>query len=266
MSYETIKFEIKDNVAEVTLNRPDALNAMNHLMLAELKDVVRQIHLKLVEARALLITGEGRGFCSGADLMDSVRQASAGPVERDSGSMLMDKYHPLFLDIAALDIPVITAVNGIAAGAGMSLSISADFVCAARSASFLQAFINIGLVPDAGSTWLLPRLIGPARAKRMMMLGEKIPAETAFDWGLCHSLSDDDTLMDDARALAQKLANGPTLAHGKIRSLIRTTFDASYAEQIQNEALAQRSANQSADAVEGVTAFVQKRPAAFKGH
>lgn len=265
MTYTTIKCQTDAGVAEVTLNRPDALNALTTDMLEELRDVVRRIIHGEIDARALLITGEGRGFCSGADLRASMARAADGPVASDSGAMLMDKYHPLFLELSHLDIPVITAVNGIAAGAGMSLAITADFVLASQSAAFLQAFVNIGLIPDAGSTWLLPRLIGPARARRMMMLGEQVKADQALEWGLVHSVSPDGELMTHARALAHKLANGPTLAYSSIRSLMRSSFYKSYPDQIQQEAVHQRKLSKTADSKEGVAAFIEKRPAAFKG-
>ena len=265
MDYTTIKLAVADGIAEVTLNRPDALNALTLEMLHELRDVARQIVHKQLDARALLITGEGRGFCSGADLRAHMAKANNGPVAADNGANLIDNYHPLFLELSHLDVPVITAVNGIAAGAGMSLAITADFVCAGKSAAFLQAFINIGLIPDAGSTWLLPRLIGPARARQMMMLGEKIPAETALDWGLVHSVYEDDVLLSEARKLAKKLASGPTLAHASIRQLMRTSFDQSYPDQMHSEALNQRKLSTTQDAGEGVLAFLQKRPANFTG-
>lgn len=258
--YETLKLDITDGLATITLNRPDRLNALSSDLKRELAKAVRQVGGKYSGARCLMITGEGRAFCSGADLAEGGLGAGSDP-----GANLLDTYHPILQELAALKMPIVSAVNGVAAGAGMSIAISADFVVAAKSAYFLQAFVNIGLVPDAGSTFILPRLIGTARARRMMMLGEKISAETALDWGMIHSVSEDDTLLDDATALANKLAKGPTLALGSIRQLIADSADNSYSEQLFAEAQAQRAAGQTHDCMEGVSAFIQKRDAAFKG-
>ncbi|TNE60623.1 MAG: 2-(1,2-epoxy-1,2-dihydrophenyl)acetyl-CoA isomerase [Alphaproteobacteria bacterium] len=259
--FQSITLEIEAGLAVLTLNRPDRLNALSAQMKSELLAAVRKIGAPYSGVRALLITGSGRGFCAGADLAESAAQGDL----RDAGANLIDSYHPFFLELAALEIPVVSAINGVAAGAGMSLAISADLVLAARSAYFLQAFVNIGLVPDAGSTFLLPRLIGTQRARAMMMLGEKVPAETALEWGLVYDVVDDDKLMDTARTLARKLANGPTRAYAGIRSLMKSSADNSYAEQLQAEAGAQRLASRTSDSAEGVMAFVQKRPADFKG-
>ena len=214
----------------------------------------------IVVLAALLIAGAGKAFCAGADLSEGL---SAG--RADAGASLIETYHPFLHEIAELKIPIVSAVNGAAAGAGMSIAISADIVIASESAYFLQAFVKIGLVPDAGSTFILPRLIGDARANAMMMLGDKVPAKTALEWGMIHKVVADDDLLETATALAQGLADGPTIALSGIRSLMRTTTHNSFGEQLQAEAMAQRKASQSADCGEGVTAFIEKRPTKFTG-
>ncbi|WP_262691552.1 enoyl-CoA hydratase-related protein [Kordiimonas aestuarii] len=258
--FETLVLDITDGLATIRLNRPERLNALSDALKSELLAAIRQIAKPGSGARALLITGEGRAFCSGADLAEGGISA-----DRDMGANLIATYHPILLELAALEMPVISAVNGVAAGAGMSIAISADIVIAARSAYFLQAFVNIGLVPDAGSTFLLPRLVGTARARAMMMLGERLPADKALDWGLVYDVVDDDKLMETAMALAQRLANGPTLALSGIRKLIADSHDNSYSEQLTLEAMEQRKAGRSADCIEGVMAFLEKRDARFKG-
>ncbi len=259
--YENILFNITDGLATITLNRPDRLNALSNGMKADMLSAIRKISMPDSGVRCLLITGSGRGFCAGADLAESGLGGSAS----DPGANLMETYHPLLLEIAELKIPVVSAVNGVAAGAGMSIAISADIVIAAKSAYFLQAFVNIGLVPDAGSTYVLPRLIGNAKAKAMMMLGDKVPAETALEWGMIYDVVDDDTLSATATAIAQKLAKGPTQALSGIRHLIRNSMNNSFSEQMQAEAMTQRAAGRTSDCAEGVTAFLQKREANFTG-
>jgi len=178
---------------------------------------------------------------------------------------LTESFHPLMLLLAKLPLPVVAAVNGPAAGIGCSLALAADFTVAARSAYFLQAFVNIGLVPDGGASWMLARLVGKARATEMMLLGERIGAEKAADWGLIHKAVDDDALQDEARALALRLANGPTLAIGLMRRGLAAALEQGYAEAMAVEASNQRTAADSADAREGASAFLQKRPPVFRG-
>ncbi len=213
-------------------------------------------------ARALLITAAGRAFSSGADL--SPGDDGAG-FEADVGISLDRGTNPVIEALFALPIPVVTAINGVAAGAGCSLALAGDFIVAARSASFLQAFVNVGLVPDAGATWLLPRAIGRARALEMMMLGERIDAHTAEQWGLIHKVVDDAALDDTAFALAARLANGPTLALGEIRRLVRSGMDRSLSDCLQAERQAQSRSGMSPDFAEGVEAFREKRAANFAG-
>lgn len=258
MSYATVRLEIgADQVAALTMARPDSLNALSNAMLDELRaaagDAVAQ------GARCLLITGEGRGFSSGADL------AGGGALPDDLGAALEAHYNPLIETLFALPIPIIAAVNGPAAGAGASIALAADIVIAARSAYFLQAFVNIGLVPDAGATWLLPRLAGRARALEMMLLGERIPAEQALAWGLIARVADDDALPGEARSLAARLAGGPTRALGLIRRLARNAEQLSLSEALAAERVAQSEAGRTDDFRAAVMAFLSKQPPKFTG-
>ena len=262
-SFETIKLDIADNVATITLNRPDRLNSMPPAMADEIRAAFD--YLPVLGARALLITGEGRGFCSGADLAGDRGGGSAVGGGAVSRKALRNHYNPMLLALANLDIPVVVAVNGPAAGVGCSFGLSGDFTVAGKSAYFLQAFVNIGLVPDGGSSWLLPRLVGLPRAAQMMMLGEKIPAEQAADWGLIYKCVDDAALMDEAKALAARLASGPTVALGTMRKILREGLSQSYADTLDAEAKGQFVAGNSADAKEGVLAFQQKHKTAFEG-
>ena len=244
-------------VATITLNRPDTLNALNGAMVDELRRAVES--LRGTGARALLLTGEGRGFSSGADL------AGGGGLPTDAGMALEKHFNPLVEAIFALDIPVVAAVNGPAAGAGCSLALAADIIIASRSAYFLQAFVNIGLIPDAGATWLLPRLAGRARAMEMMMLGERIPAERAAEWGMISRVVADEALASEAATLAARLAQGPTVALGLIRKLARDSANVPLAQALEAERLAQREAGNSEDFKSAVLAFLQKQPPSFKG-
>jgi len=259
--YKTILFTQNDGLATITLNQPDTLNALSEELKADLLSAVREVGKPSSSARALMIMGTGRAFSVGAALGN----AAFADADRDLGESLIATYHPILLELAALNIPVISVVNGIAAGAGMSIALSADIVIAAKSAYFLQAFVNIGLVPDAGSTYLLPRLVGGARARAMMMLGERLTAETAQDWGLILEAVDDNKLMDRGTELAMKLAKGPTRSLGSIRQLAQISMQNSYPDQLQMEAMMQRDAGRSDDCIEGVMAFLQKRPADFQG-
>jgi len=266
VSYEHILFEEADGVATLTINRPQMLNALHTAAVAEMIHAVDRVRDEGV-ARALLLTGTGRAFCSGADLAGgdtaSAAMGNKGPV--DAGKVLETHFNPLLERLFALPVPFVTAVNGPAAGAGCSFALAGDIVVAGRSAYFLQAFVNIGLVPDVGSTWLLPRLAGKARATAMMMLGERIKAEQALDWGMIWQVVDDGELMPTATALAQKLAKGPTRSYTLIRQGIRDCLDTTLTEALMVERRNQRLAGRSPDFVEGVSAFLQKRPAAFTG-
>jgi 2-(1,2-epoxy-1,2-dihydrophenyl)acetyl-CoA isomerase len=259
MTYETIKFAIADNIATITLNRPERLNAMPPRMADEIADVLDHLD----GARVLLITGEGRAFCSGADLQargGATAIGASGPY-----GALTRAYNPTMLKLSKLNVPIITAVNGPAAGVGCSLALCSDFAIAGKSAYFLQAFVNIGLVPDGGASWMLPRLIGKARATQMMLLGEKISGDQAADWGLIYKCVEDSDLMTEAQALAARLANGPSLALGIMRQNIATALEMDYASALLREAEGQRIAGASADAAEGGLSFLQKRKPAFTG-
>ena len=227
-------------------------------------DEIGQVFYDLGDARAVLITGEGKGFCSGADL--SARgDGSALGSKGGSHQALQQHYNPAISQILRAEVPVICAVNGPAAGVGCSLALAADFTIVGKSAYFLQAFVNIGLVPDGASTWLITRAIGRARAVRMMMLGEKISGKQAEEWGLVYKCVADDALMDEARSLAENLANGPTVAIKTMKRNINTALDGNVNEVMLAEAEGQRIAGATADAMEGGMAFLQKRKAEFKG-
>jgi 2-(1,2-epoxy-1,2-dihydrophenyl)acetyl-CoA isomerase len=260
MTYETIKFDLENSIATITLNRPERLNACSLDMADEIADALDNLDA----ARCLIVTGAGRGFCSGADLQGGGEKRAALGGE-GSYIALTQHYNPLMMKLAKLPIPIITAVNGAAAGVGCSIGLCGDFVIAAKSGYFLQAFVNIGLVPDGGASWMLPRLVGKARATEMMMLGEKIYADKAAEWGLIYKAVDDDALMTEAHALATRFANGPTLAHGIIRKNILIALEHDYAYALNAEAEGQRIAGDSMDAREGAIAFLQKRKAEFKG-
>lgn len=261
MAWETIVFEASDGVATLTLNRPDRLNSLNARMHEEIAAVLGTVESDAA-VRALLITGAGRGFCAGQDL--NLRDASATG-DFDAGAALERYYNPLIRRLRALEKPIVAAVNGPAAGAGANIAFACDIVIAARSASFLQAFCRLGLVPDAGGTWFLPRLAGSARAMGMALLGEPLPAETAAQWGLIWKVVDDDKLVDEARGLARKLAQGPTAGLGLIKQALNRSLANDLDAQLDVERDLQRVAARSEDFREGVAAFLEKRPAKFKG-
>jgi len=211
--------------------------------------------------RCLIITGAGRGFCAGANLQPSGREGGA----RDAGSVLETHYHPMLRKLRELPMPIVSAVNGAAAGVGMSIALMGDMVMCARSAYFLQAFRRIGLVPDGGSTWILPRLIGRARAMELSLMGERLPAEKALEWGLIYRVVEDAQLMAEAKKLASDLASGPTVSLSLIRKLYWDSNENTYEQQLNLERQMQRKAGSTADFNEGVRAFLEKRPAKFKG-
>jgi 2-(1,2-epoxy-1,2-dihydrophenyl)acetyl-CoA isomerase len=261
MEFERAKLDIEGSVGILTLNHPEVMNAVSAEMLGGLSDAIAEVENPKNGIRCLVMTGAGRGFCAGANL-----QPSGGATgSRDAGSVLETGYHPLLRRLRELPMPFITAVNGAAAGVGMSFALMGDLVLCARSAYFLQAFRRIGLVPDGGSTWILPRLVGKARAMELSLMGEKLLAEKALEWGLIYRVVDDAALMDDARKLARDLASGPTVALGLIRKLYWESDRNSYEEQLNLERQMQRKAGGTEDFKEGVRAFLEKRPAKFRG-
>lgn len=259
MAYETILTERTGDVLVITLNRPDRLNAAPPAMFDEIAAALTE----LAGARAVLIKGAGRAFCAGADIASGAL-VSAEPAAATHAA-LTDHYNPGILAIVKLGVPVVSAVRGAAAGIGCSLALAADFCVASETAYFLQAFVNIGLVPDGGATWLLPRLVGRARAAEMMMLGEKLPAAKAHDWGLVHRVVADDQLEQEALALAARLAAGPTAALGLIRRGLVQALERTLEETLAMEADHQRAARGTADSIEGGMAFLQKRKPNFTG-
>lgn len=258
--YQSIRTHRDGDVLVITLNRPERLNAAPPAMFNEIRMALR----RLDGARAVLVTGEGRAFCSGADLASGALAPGVDPGEA-TYKALTEHYSPAMLTLAELDVPVVTAVRGPAAGIGCSLALAADFTVASETAYFLQAFVNIGLVPDGGASWMLPRLIGRARAAEMMMLGERVPAAKALDWGMVHKVVADDALDAEALALATRLAAGPTRALGGIRRNLHAALDGSYADALRREAEVQRDMRGTADSAEGGMAFLQKRKAEFRG-
>jgi 2-(1,2-epoxy-1,2-dihydrophenyl)acetyl-CoA isomerase len=265
MSYETVDLRIENGVAEITLNRPDRLNAWTTQFGDELREAL------LTDAadpavRAVLITGAGRGFSSGADLKEMLEQRSSGGEAPDVGEMLRKRYHPIIKGIRELPKPVVAAVNGPAVGIGCSLALACDLIWAAESAVFGLAFVNIGLVPDGGSTFLVPVAAGKARALEMALLGDPIPAQRALEWGLVNRVVPDADLMDDARALAGRLAQGPTRSYAQSKRALNNSFLKIMDEQLDLEADIQAEMVTSTDFIEGVTAFVEKRDPRFTGN
>jgi 2-(1,2-epoxy-1,2-dihydrophenyl)acetyl-CoA isomerase len=266
VDYTKIKVEVTDGVAVITLNDPGTMNAAGLDLAGELSHAFSNIAAGYVSARAIVLTGEGRGFCSGANLAGGGASARELDVDGkpDAGRALETVYNPLVTQMRDCPLPVVTAVNGAAAGVGCSLALLGDLIVAGESAYFLQAFRRIGLVPDGGSTYLLPRAIGRARAMEMALLGEKIGAAKALEWGLVNRVVPDADLRATAIELAKELANGPA-SLGAIRKLIWESLDTDWTGQLQAERKAQKIAGKSEDFIEGVSAFLQKRVAAFKG-
>lgn len=246
---------------EITLNRPDKLNSFNEEMHKVLRAAIEEARDD--GARALLLTGAGRAFCAGQDLGDRDPAKMDGPP--DLGDTVRQFYAPLVSLIRSLPFPVVCAVNGVAAGAGASLALACDTVLAARSARFIQSFAKVGLIPDTGGSWHLPRLLGEARAKGLALTGTPLGAEQAATWGLIWQVCDDDALMEEARALTRRLAEGPTLGLGLTKAAIHAAAMNSLGQQLELEAASMKVCGESADYAEGVSAFLEKRPARFSG-
>lgn len=259
MTYETILFSLEDGVARLTLNRPDRLNSFTVRMHEEVADALS----RLDEARVLMLTGAGRGFCAGQDLGD--RAVAPGGAAPDLGDSVERYYNPLVRRLTSLPFPVICAVNGVAAGAGANIALACDVVIAARSAKFIQSFANIGLIPDSGGTWVLPRLVGQARALGIALTGEPVSASQAAEWGMIWRVVDDTELTVEADRLAAKFARGPTLGLAATKRMIRESWAHSLDQELDLQRDAMRELGASEDYAEGVAAFTEKRPARFVG-
>ncbi len=261
MSYETILFEVDSGIARLTLNRPDKLNSFNTHMHGEVRKALSSIPES--GARVLVLTGAGRGFCAGQDLGD--RAVAPGSQGVDLGESLENRYNPLVLALRNLAMPVIAAVNGVAAGAGANIALACDIVIAARSANFVQAFSKLGLIPDSGGTWFLPRLVGDARAMGLTLLGNKLPAEQAAAWGLIWQCVEDAELAATVDAMARQFALAPTGGLAATKNALRRSWQNSFKEQLDVERDMQRELGRSSDYAEGVAAFTEKRTPRFTG-
>ena len=261
MSYANILFDISAGIARLTFNRPERLNSFNSAMHAEVRAALAT--LKSSAARVLVITGAGRGFCAGQDLND--RAVSPGAAAPDLGESIEKNYKPLVLGLRSLPLPVIAAVNGVAAGAGANIALACDLVVAARSASFVQAFARLGLVPDSGGTWFLPRSVGTARALGLALLGEKLPAEQAAAWGLIWRCVEDAELGAVVDALAQGFAGAPTRGLARTKQAIYESWGRTLEQQLDVERDYQAELGRTADYAEGVAAFAAKRAPRFLG-
>jgi 2-(1,2-epoxy-1,2-dihydrophenyl)acetyl-CoA isomerase len=257
-AFETIILTRDGAIARITLNRPDRLNSFTRAMHAELRDALKAVD----DSRVVILTGAGRGFCAGQDLNDR----AVGPgQEVDLGETVEECWNPLVRHLATMRQPVIARVNGVAAGAGANIALACDIVVAAKSAKFIQSFSAIGLIPDSGGTWALPRLVGQARALGLALTGEPLSAERAAEWGLIWKCVDDDTLDAEVDALAQKLAALPPLGLAATKEMIRSSWQHSLSDELDRQRDAMRRLGFSADYREGVAAFLEKRPATFTG-
>jgi 2-(1,2-epoxy-1,2-dihydrophenyl)acetyl-CoA isomerase len=263
-TFETLQVSSADGVCTITLNRPDSLNSLNDQMTTDLQAVLKQ--LRRDEAtRCVVFTGAGRAFSSGQDLGDLKKKYSDPNHAPHLGDDLRRRYNPIVVGLRELEKPVIAAVNGVAAGAGLSLALACDLRIASDKASFIEVFINVGLVPDSGSTWTLPRLVGLGKALEMCFTGDKVGAEEALRIGLVNRVVPGDKLMEETAALAKKLAGLPTRAIGLTKRLVNRAWETDLAAALEAEAYAQQTAGESADHKEGVMAFLEKRPPRFMG-
>jgi 2-(1,2-epoxy-1,2-dihydrophenyl)acetyl-CoA isomerase len=261
VAYETIELVVDAGVAKLTLNRPERLNSFTVEMHGEIAAALDAVE-RDAAVRTLLLTGAGRGFCAGQDLSDPSVTASDGPV--DLGVAVETYYNPLIRRLVALPCPVICAVNGVAAGAGANLALAADIVIAARSARFIQSFAAIGLIPDTGGTWVLPRLVGQARALGLALTGQPLTAEQAVEWGMIWQVVDDDKLAETSQALAARFAGGATMGLAATRKMIRESWQHGLDEELDRQRDAMRRLGLTEDYREGVAAFTEKRKPVFK--
>ncbi len=263
MAFEHILFSVEDGIARISLNRPETLNSFHEAMHLEMHQALEQVN-RDPSVRVLLLSGEGRGFCAGQDLSDPmVKPADPMP---DLAQVIERFYNPMLEKLSNLAVPTICAVNGIAAGAGANIPLACDFVIAARSAKFIQAFCKIGLIPDSGGTWFLPRLVGMARAKQLAMLGEPLTAEQALEWGMIYSVVDDGELQSAAMKLATHFASQPTLGLALTKQALNASQTNTLSAQLELEKDLQQRAGASNDYREGVMAFIEKRPANYSGN
>jgi 2-(1,2-epoxy-1,2-dihydrophenyl)acetyl-CoA isomerase len=259
MDYETIEFKLDDHVARITLNRPDRLNSFTAQMHEELRSALAEA----AEARVVILTGAGRAFCAGQDLNE--RSVAAGGQPVDLGATVESGWNPLITALTSMPQPVIAQVNGVAAGAGANIALACDLVVAARSARFIQSFSAIGLIPDSGGSWILPRLVGQARAMGLALTGEPLPAEKAEEWGLIWKCVDDEALGAEVDALASKLASLPPLGLAAIKAIIRSTWGRTLDEELLLQRDEMRRLGFTQDYREGVAAFLEKRTPNFTG-
>jgi len=260
MDYDFLKYTVDQGVATITLSRPDVLNSFNKRMAQELQNALRRSEADSI--RAVLLTGAGRGFCAGQDLGEAT---GAEPGSIDLGDVIRTCYAPTVLAIRELEKPVVCAVNGVAAGAGANLALACDIVIASEDASFIQSFSKIGLLPDTGGTFFLPRLVGHARATALMFLAEKVTATKALEWGMIHDVVPATVLMDTALALARQLATMPTRAFALTKKALNASWTNGLKTQLQLEEEMQRQAGRTADFAEGVKAFLEKRKPTYTG-
>jgi 2-(1,2-epoxy-1,2-dihydrophenyl)acetyl-CoA isomerase len=262
VTYAHLQFHAADGISRITLNRPERLNSFNDRMHEEMRDALGKVRDD-ASARVLLLTGAGRGFCAGQDLSD--RAVAPGGAAVDLGASIERNYKPLILGLRALPMPVVCAVNGVAAGAGANLALACDVVIAAKSASFIQAFCRIGLVPDSGGTYFLPRLVGTARALGLALTGDKLSADDAASWGLIWKCVDDDDLPEAVEALLAQFASGPTQGLSAIKQALHGSGGHTLEQQLDVERDFQRALGYGDDYREGVAAFIAKRPPRFTG-